>query len=102
MSPPKSREDALTRRLRNIQKTATRSQCQSVLTTAQVLLLPGCRPCGRCGCGVNDMNLGGWNGGGPMTGLVFCYRCADGAFPVNHFCANPRRTDSGDGPRRTE
>jgi hypothetical protein len=83
--PPECREGALTRRLRNIQKTAIPSQCEPLLRTAQVLWFPECRPCARCGCGVNNVNLGGFDGNGAMSGRLFCYDCVGGALPKNTF-----------------
>jgi hypothetical protein len=45
--------------------------------TAQVIPLPGLRPCAQCGVFVGNLNLGGYDGRSAMTGKLFCLKCAD-------------------------
>jgi hypothetical protein len=50
--------------------------------TAQIIPLPGLRPCALCGVFVGNTNLGGYNGRSALTGSLFCLKCADGGTPL--------------------
>jgi hypothetical protein len=47
------------------------------LAHAQIISLPGLRPCVSCGVFVGNVNLGGYTGRGALTGELFCLNCAD-------------------------
>jgi len=44
---------------------------------AQIVPLPGVRPCVLCGVFVGNLNLGGHTGRSAFTGELFCLNCAD-------------------------
>jgi hypothetical protein len=49
----------------------------SLRGAAQIIPLPGLRPCAVCGVYVGNINLGGFNGRGALTSELYCLKCAD-------------------------
>jgi len=70
-APPKNKT-----RPHSLTASASAVALYSLRAAAQVIAFPGVRPCASCGVFVGNINLGGYDGRGALTGSLFCLKCA--------------------------
>jgi hypothetical protein len=73
-SPPEKKARSVA--LNDIER-RSRSEDYCSTHVAQIIPLPGLRPCVSCGVLVGNLNLGGYNGRSALSGKLFCLKCAD-------------------------